>query len=289
MAARGDDQQEDRAGSGDGADRHAEGFEQEEAGEQQREDDPARPEGGGVADRVSGRAELRHVIAGRYVAPEEQQQRDQRRGDRRQIDRHHHRRIIGEADLEEVGRHDVDEVGDDQRQAGGVGDEPRRHDERQRRLVLEAQRPQHRDDDRRQDQRRAIVGEQRRHRRAEQHDQHEQPATMPPAPARDVQRRPFEEPGFIEQQADDDDRDERRGRVPDDAPHHRHVGERDDPASSATAAPPIALHPMPRPLGCQMTSAIVATKISERKQHQATRWPEASTTCSPSSFANAPC
>ena len=33
------------------------------------------------------------------------------------------------------------------------------------------------------------------------------------------------------------------------------------PASSATTAPPIALHPMPRPLGCQMTSAIVATKI----------------------------
>ena len=34
------------------------------------------------------------------------------------------------------------------------------------------------------------------------------------------------------------------------------------PTSSAIAAPPSALHPMPRPLGCQMTSAIVATKMA---------------------------
>src|SRR3546814_1256003 len=33
------------------------------------------------------------------------------------------------------------------------------------------------------------------------------------------------------------------------------------PASSATIAPPIALQPMPSPFGCQITSAIVATKI----------------------------
>ncbi len=33
------------------------------------------------------------------------------------------------------------------------------------------------------------------------------------------------------------------------------------PASSATAAPPNALQPIPSPLGCQMTSAIVTTKM----------------------------
>ncbi len=33
------------------------------------------------------------------------------------------------------------------------------------------------------------------------------------------------------------------------------------PASSAKTAPPIALHPIPSPLGCQMTSTIVTTKI----------------------------
>ncbi|GHH16020.1 hypothetical protein GCM10008023_19560 [Sphingomonas glacialis] len=34
------------------------------------------------------------------------------------------------------------------------------------------------------------------------------------------------------------------------------------PASNATSAPAIALHPIPSPLGCQMTSASVARKIS---------------------------
>src|SRR5699024_8741512 len=33
------------------------------------------------------------------------------------------------------------------------------------------------------------------------------------------------------------------------------------PAMSATAAPPSALHPIPKPLGCQITSTRVARKI----------------------------
>ncbi len=98
-----DHQQEDCTGSGDGADRHAKGFEQEEAGQQQREDDPPGAEGRNVADRFSGRAQRPHVIVFWEVAPEEQQQHAQRGGDRYQVDRHHHGRVCAEPDLEEVG------------------------------------------------------------------------------------------------------------------------------------------------------------------------------------------
>ena len=76
--------------------------------------------------------------------------------------------------------------------------------------------------------RRPVIGEQRRDRRAEQHDQREELAALALAPARDVQRRPFKEPGFVEQQADDDDRDEGGSRVPDDVPDDGDVVERNN-------------------------------------------------------------
>ena len=37
------------------------------------------------------------------------------------------------------------------------------------------------------------------------------------------------------------------------------------PASSATRAPPHALQPMPRPLGCQITSVMVTTKMARAR------------------------
>jgi hypothetical protein len=50
-------------------------------------------------------------------------------------------------------------------------------------------------------------------------------APAPAAPTRDVQRGPFEEAGLVEQQADEDDGDEGRGRVPHDAPDDRDIGQ----------------------------------------------------------------
>jgi hypothetical protein len=69
------------------------------------------------------------------------------------------------------------------------------------------------------------LAEQRRHRRAEQNQQHEQLASIAAAPARHMQRGPFEEAGLVEYQADDDDRDESGRRIPDDVPDHRNIGE----------------------------------------------------------------
>ena len=45
-----------------------------------------------------------------------------------------------------------------------------------------------------------------------------------------MQRRPGEETGFVQQQADDDQRDEGAGGVPDDLPHRRDVRQADHPA-----------------------------------------------------------
>ncbi|MNV97045.1 hypothetical protein D3C71_1921200 [compost metagenome] len=44
-----------------------------------------------------------------------------------------------------------------------------------------------------------------------------------------MQGRPGKEPGFIEQQADDDQRDESAGGVPDDFPHQRDIADVDHP------------------------------------------------------------
>ena len=68
---------------------------------------------------------------------------------------------MGKADPEEVGRNDVDQIGNNERQARGISNEARCHDEGKRRFGPISQRSQHGDDDGRQDQRGAIIGEQR--------------------------------------------------------------------------------------------------------------------------------
>lgn len=113
-------------------------------------------------------------------------------------------------------------VGDNQRQAGGIGDKSRRHHERQRSLLAEPQRQQHSDNDRGEDQRRAVIGKQRRRLRpAARSGKQQSPATV--SPAGNVQRGPLEKAGLIQQQADNDDGDERCRRIPDDIPHHRDI------------------------------------------------------------------
>jgi hypothetical protein len=59
------------------------------------------------------------------------------------------------------------------------------------------------------------------------------------------------------------------------------------PASSATTAPPIAAPPDAEAFGLPDDERDRRDEDQDGKKHQATRWPEASTTCSPSSLANA--
>ena len=130
-----------------------------------------------------------------------------------------------ERDIEEVRADDIDQVGDDQRQAGGVGNEAGGDDEGQRRLGRELQAQQDRHDDGGQQQRGTVIGEEGRDHRPQQHDQRKQAASVATAPARHVQRRPGEEPGLVEDQGDQDQGDEGEGRIPNDVPHHQHIGQ----------------------------------------------------------------
>lgn len=94
---------------------------------------------------------------------------------------------------------------------------------------------------------------------------------MPPAPAGDMQRRPFEEPGLIEQQAYDDNRDERGCRVPDDAPHHRHVGQRYDAREQRHDSPAHCAPSDAKALGLPNDERDRRDEDQYGKEHQATR------------------
>ncbi|MNJ35557.1 hypothetical protein D3C77_303060 [compost metagenome] len=74
----------------------------------------------------------RDRVLPRDITAEEQEKHQQGSGHADEIHRHHHRGIFAEAQLEVVGRDDVHQVGDDQRQARRVGDEAGGHDEGQR-------------------------------------------------------------------------------------------------------------------------------------------------------------
>ncbi|OMP13719.1 hypothetical protein COLO4_01089, partial [Corchorus olitorius] len=208
----------------DRADWHAQRLQPEEADQQQDQDHPARAKGRRIADRIGRAPELGQVIGCGNAAPKEQHQHGEAGQHRGEIDRHHYRGVFVEADVEKVGRDDVDQVGDDQRQAGRVGDEACRHDECQRGGGRKAQRHEHGHHDGRENQGGAVIGEQGGHSRTQQHDEREQLAAPAAAPACEVQRGPFEEAGLVKQQADDDDGYKGGGRIPHDAPDHWNVG-----------------------------------------------------------------
>ncbi|MNF67363.1 hypothetical protein D3C84_491750 [compost metagenome] len=193
------------------------------ADQQDRQHQPAGNEGRRVLHHATRAVQLQRVVVGRDVAAEIPQQHRQGRRHADQVDRQHHRGVAVETDAEEVGRDDVDQVRHHQRQACSVGDETCSHDKRQGRRRAEAQGQEHGHHNRREDQRCAVVGEQRRHQRPEQHDVTEQPAPAAAPPTRHMQRRPGEETGGIEQQADDDQGNEGAGGVPDDLPDHRNI------------------------------------------------------------------
>ena len=144
--------------------------------------------------------------------------------DRREIDRHHHRSVLPEADGKEICRNDIHQIRHHQRQAGGIGNKSGGHDKGQHRSLAEPQRSQHGNHDWREDQRRPIVGKQRRHSRAEQDNPGKQQTTPASSPAGNMQRGPFEKARLIKQQADNDNGDKGGGRIPDDMPYHRDIG-----------------------------------------------------------------
>ncbi|MNM56848.1 hypothetical protein D3C81_680280 [compost metagenome] len=228
MPTRGDQVEDQRTGSSDGADRNAQRLDGEEADQQQCKHPPAGHERRPVADSDFGSLQLVEFIGTRQVLAEEPQQHSQGGGDADQVHRHHDRGVLAEANAKVVGGNDVHQVGHHQRQARGIGDEARRHDECQRRRRGEAQGQQHGDDDRGQDQCRTVVSEQRRDSGAQQDDEGEQLAAAAITPAGHVQCRPLEEPRLIQQQADDDDGDESGGSVPDDLPDHGNIGQAHD-------------------------------------------------------------
>ena len=53
------------------------------------------------------------------------------------IHRHHHRGVFAKAEAKEICGNDIHQVGDNKRQAGGIGNESGRHHERQRSAFTE--------------------------------------------------------------------------------------------------------------------------------------------------------
>ncbi len=225
MAARSHAEQKQRTEDRDGADRHAQRFKTKVPEQQERQHHPPDAERGRIVDGLMRLFELRHVVLGGDAGPEIEQQHDQAGGDRGDIHRDHDRGIGVEADVEEIGRDDIDQIGHHQWQAGRIGDEAGGHDESQRCRRTEAERQQHRHHDRRQNQRCAVIGEQGRHGCAQQDQEGEESAPVAAPPTCHTQRRPLEKAGFIEQQADDDGGNESNGGVPNDVPNRRNIGE----------------------------------------------------------------
>ena len=154
---------------------------------------------------------------------------DQRGSNGRQVHRNHHGGILCKAQAEEIRRDNIDQVRDNQRQAGSICDKSCSHDKGQRRRLAEPQGEQHRNHNRRQYQCCTVVSKQRSNSSAKQYYPGKQQATTPVTPAGDMQRGPFKETGLIKQQADDNHRDECRCCVPDDIPDYGNIINVDDP------------------------------------------------------------
>ncbi|MOA25771.1 hypothetical protein D3C78_1465180 [compost metagenome] len=115
----------------DGADRNAQGLQGKQPDQQQGQNDPADAEGQGI---THGASRIHHVIErvvpGNVTAEKPVQHHEGGRHGN-EVDRHHDGGVLAEAQVEVVGRNDVDEVGHHQGQARRVGNETGRHDERQ--------------------------------------------------------------------------------------------------------------------------------------------------------------
>ena len=222
--------QQDRSPhGGHGTDRNAQRLQNKKANQKQDQHDPAGPERGQILDRSRWLLQLGHVVGGRNIASEKQQQHTEAGQDRDDVDRHHHRCVVVEAYLEKVGGDDIHQIGYDQRQAGRVGNKPGGHHERQRCRRREAQRQQHGHHDGRENQGGSVIGKQGRNGGTQQHDESKQLDSAAATPAGKVQRGPFKESGLIQQKADDDDGDKGRRGIPDDIPDHRNIRKMHNP------------------------------------------------------------
>ena len=149
----------------------------------------------------------------------------------------HDGRVAPEADIEEVGADDVDQVRDNQRQRGRIGHEPAGDDEGESRRRLEVEPQQDGEHDGRQQQGRAVIREDGRDGGPQQHDEGEQPSATPATPPRDVERRPVKEARPVEQERDDDQRHEGEGGVPHDVPDSWDIAGVDDPRDERQGGP----------------------------------------------------
>ena len=113
------------------SDGNTQGFEGKAADQQDAQHPPGRVESCRVMNGTGRFRQVGGVITVRDVTTEEPQQHGQGSGDADQVDWHHHCRVLVEADVEVVRRDDIHQVGDHQRQAGGVGDKPCAHHEGQ--------------------------------------------------------------------------------------------------------------------------------------------------------------
>ena len=145
-------------GRGDRADRNAHRLQNKETHQQKQQHNPARFERRRIFYRAGGGLQQRNVIGRRDIPTKEQMQHHQRGGDCRKIHRDHDRSILRKAQAKEIRRDNVDQIGNNQRQAGSIGDKPCGHDKSQRRALAETQRQQHGNHNGRQDQCRTIVG-----------------------------------------------------------------------------------------------------------------------------------
>jgi hypothetical protein len=128
-----------------------------------------------------------------------------------------------EADVEEVGGHDVDQVADDERKGRGVRDEPPRHHEGQDGAGRQPQRPHLLEHDRGQDERGTVVREESRHQRTEEQAVDEQTPPAARGSPYHVQGGPLEEAHGVQDEGDQDHRDEGQGGVPHDLHDRPHV------------------------------------------------------------------
>ena len=224
----GNQEENDRAAEGEKRDRQVVAVADEVARHQQDEKRPTETEHRRMPDDGGRFGQGGDVDLQRNGLAEIEPQHGDRRSNAQQIRQKHSLRIFPEPEAEIARRHDIGQVGDDERAGGAVADKAPRHQKSEDGGGLHFEVLHLRQQDRRQDQRRPVVGEEGRHQRAQQQDIDEHPVPAAAAQFRHLQRRPFEKADLIKHQREQDDPDKGQRRVPDDPRHRQDVVDGDD-------------------------------------------------------------
>lgn len=227
-AAPGHEQEQDRHGPGNERNRHDDPLADQVSRQQHAQNEPREAEQPPILDRLGRLLQSGDVVACRHVSAEYGIQDGDAGRQREQVHDEHPRSVFDKADAEIVRRHDVRQVADNKWQRSRIRDKAARHDERQDAGLLQPKRPDLGQHDRRQDKRRSVVGEEGGDARPEQDDVYEHPLAVASREPGHVQRGPFEEADFVQDDRDDDQRDKSKRRVPDDTRHRRYVVPADD-------------------------------------------------------------